>query len=149
MKRNNIYVCISILLFVTLFSSLSGAALPHESGKERIVGYWFGVYQQVGVDGDVQEICHIKADGSFLIRFRIVQDGHPVGEQSESGRWEVKDNIKTMVTTHINGKQLGGSEYITEKYRITKLTDSEMNYEHIKTGKAFKLTRVGEGFKLP
>ncbi len=41
------------------------------------------------------------------------------------------------------------SRYITDKYLIIELTDSEMRYEHMKSGTKFKLSRVKEGFEFP
>lgn len=149
MNRISIRFSVPILLIVVFFGTVTIAALPDGISNEGIVGYWFGIFQQESIDGDIQAIAHFKADGNFRIKFRIVQNGRPVAEQEESGRWNLKENLKTMVTTYIDGEHLEPSKYITDTYLIKKLTHAEMDYEDIKTGKKFKAIRVQESFKFP
>jgi hypothetical protein len=126
------------------------AGLPEKIDYAHLlIGYWFGTHQQAEIEGDIQTISSFNSDGAFYIRFRLIQNGKPVYEQNESGTWELKDNIKIMVTTHINGKHLGKDKYITDRYFIHKLTDSEQHYEHMKTGTKFKTIRVNNEFNFP
>jgi len=141
--------CPTVLLIFALIVSISLAAAADEPNDKSIVGFWFGTRRQKATNTEMLEICHFKPDGTFSITFRKMKDGKLVEEQNESGRWERNQNVKTLVTTHINGKQLETSRYITEKYLITELTDSEMRYEHIKSHAKFKVIRVKEGFKFP
>jgi hypothetical protein len=104
MRKRHVRFCFPIFLLVILMGFASSAALPGELSNKSIVGFWFGVHHHGRTNGETQEICHFKADGTFYIRFRKVKDGQPVREQNESGRWELKDNVKTMVTTHIGNQ---------------------------------------------
>ena len=113
------------------------------------MGYWFGIHKQSDIPGDIQEICHMKADGSFNIKFRVVVDGKPIGEQDEAGYWQLNGNVKTVTTTYIRGEELETSKYYVDKYLIKKLTESEIVYEEIKTGLVFKDKRANEGFEFP
>ena len=145
MKKTHLRFCLVVILLMACTSLAAAASEPKD---EDIVGVWFGVRQQKATKTETQEICRFKADGSFSISFRRIKDGQVLEEQNESGRWELNDNVKTMVTTHINGKHLDKSRYITDKYLIIELTDSVMRYEHMKSGAKFKLSRVKEGFEL-
>ncbi len=149
MNKRHVRFFSPILIMVMLIGFISSAPLLGDPSNKSIVGVWFGARQQKETRRVIQEICHFKADGSFHIRFRKIKDGQPDREQNESGRWELKDNGKTMVTMNINGEDLPESRYITEKYLIIELTDSEMRYEHAKSGKQFRLIRVNEGFEFP
>ena len=147
----NKFICfLSVTIIVSFLGlNVNAAVLPDGDDTERLVGLWFGTHQQDGIDGDIQTLTKFNPDGTFLIRFRLVQGGKAVGEQSESGTWELKNNIKTMVTTHIGVHPLPQDKVITDSYTIYKLTNTEMHYEHIKTGTRFKATRVQEGFVFP
>jgi hypothetical protein len=139
----------TVLLIIALIGSISLAAASEEPSDKSIVGFWFGARLQKATNTEVQEICHFKSDGTFTITFRKMKDGQLIQEQDESGKWEVNGKVKTMVTTHINGKQLDESKYITDQYVIIEVTDSDLRYEHMKSGAKFRLTRVQEGFTFP
>ena len=141
----------SILLIPIFFGCASRIHPPSLDGpeKERLIGYWFGVHEQEGIDGDIQAIFQRKADGTFYVRFCIINNGKPTWNQEESGTWHLDGSLKTTVTTHINGRHLGESRYITDKYLITKSTDSEILFEHVGTGTKFRYIRVKEGFEFP
>jgi hypothetical protein len=149
MNRRLLNFSVLMLLIVVLFGTISIAALPDITDKDKLVGFWFGVHQQEGIDGDIQAISHFKADGTYYVKFRVVHDGRIVVEQEESGRWDLKDNVKTMVTTHANGMHLGTSRYVTETYIIRKLTHSDLYYEDLQSSTKFKAIRVREDFKFP
>jgi len=142
---------LTILLLFILFSASIGTARPAEKTDygRRLLGYWFGTHQQAGIEGDIQTISRHNSDGTFYIRFRLIQNGKPIHEQNESGTWELKDKILIMVTTHINGKHLDKDKYITDRYYIHKLTDSEQYCEHVETGTKFKYVRVDNQFNFP
>jgi len=146
MNKTHLRFCLVIIL---LMACTGLAAAASELKDKDILGVWFGARQQKATKTETQEICRFNADGSFSISFRRIKDGQVLEEQTKSGRWELNGNIKTMVTTHINGKQLDTSKYITDKYVIIEVTDSDMRYEHLKSGAKFRLTRVQEGFKFP
>ncbi len=146
MNKTHLRFCLAITLLMACTSLPAGAG---ELNDKNIVGVWFGARQQKATKTETQEICHFKSDGSFSISFRRIKDGQLLEEQNESGRWELNGNLKTMVTTHINGKQLDASKYIIDKYLMIEVTDSDMRYEHMKSGAKFRLTRVKEGFKFP
>ena len=148
MKLKPFYIC-SICLFLLLFGCTILRHSPNNLKREELVGYWFGVHKQSDIPGDIQEICHMKADGGFNIRFRVVVDGKLIGEQNESGYWQLDGNIKTVVTTHINGRKLEEPKYYIDKYLIKNITESEIVYEEIKSGIEFKDKRVNEGFDFP
>jgi hypothetical protein len=149
-KKKHVLICFLVFLMFVLIVPGSFAAPSSKQRATSIIGVWYGVHRQQGSGTETQEICRFGADGSFDIRFRAVEKkGQPVLEQNEAGRWELKGNIKTMVTTHINGKHLGVSQYITDRYLITDLSDSEMRYEDITSKAQFKLIRAKEGFEFP
>jgi hypothetical protein len=139
-----------LFLFILFSVSIGTVGLAEKTDyAHRLIGCWFGTHQQAGIEGDIQAISIFNSDGTFYIRFRIIQNGKPVYEQNESGTWELKDNIKIMVTTHINGKHLRKDKYITDRYYIQKLTDSEQDYEHMENGTKFKSVRVNNQFNFP
>ncbi|MFZ5564161.1 MAG: lipocalin family protein [Thermodesulfobacteriota bacterium] len=141
---------IIIVSACSLFPVFCMAAVSSNTVESaRIVGMWFGTHQQDEIDGDIQTLSRFNSDGTFVIEFRVIQDGKLVGEQVESGTWKLKDGVKTLVTTHINGYPLSKEEIITDAYYIHKLTNTEQHYEHIKTGAKFNAVRVDEGFVFP
>jgi hypothetical protein len=142
-----LFVFVSIILS---FMSI-GLAYPQnmDSDANKLIGTWFGTHKQSNVEGDIQTISTFFSNGTFFAKFRIIQNNRPVHEQNELGTWELKDNRQIIIiTTHIDGKHLGKDKYITDKYVIRKLTDSEQHCDHV-DGTKFKYTRVNDQFKFP
>jgi hypothetical protein len=130
----------------------TGLAYPQkmDSDANKLIGTWFGTHKQSDVEGDIQSISTFYSNGAFFVKFRVIQNNRPVLEQNELGTWELKDDGQIIIiTTHINGKHLGKDKYITDKYVIRKLTDSEQYCDHVGTGTKFKYVRVNEEFKFP
>ena len=150
MSNKYIAVKVALSFSIVLFAAVVAAGLPEKTDNAyNITGCWFGSHQQAGIDGDIQNISCFKSDNTFLIRFRVIQNGRQIGEQTESGTWELKGNIKTMVTTHINQEHLDKDQYITDRYLMLGMDGSELHYEHLTSGTKYKAIRVSNEFNFP
>ena len=140
MRNRGATVIFFASLVIMLFASIAVAELPEKiDNEDGIIGCWFGTHQQNDIRGDIQTISCFKSDHTFSVRFRIMQNGRSVAEQTESGKWELNGNIKTMATTRINQESLSTDKYITDKYLILRLTRSEQHYEQMENGIHFKV----------
>jgi hypothetical protein len=143
---------LSVFVSVILFFVSTGLAYPQkiDIDANKLIGTWFGTHKQSDVEGDIQTISTFYSNGAFFAKFRVIQNNRPVLEQNELGTWELKDNTQVIIiTTHINGQHLGKDKYITDKYVIRKLTDSERHCDHVETGTKFVYIRVNDQFKFP
>lgn len=139
-----------IVLILVLLPSLCFAVSKENTSRYyRFVGYWYSVQHQNGIRGDIQSIINLKADGTFEARLRVVQGNEVAFEQRETGNWDLKNNIQTMKTTHINGHHLDQDDYLLDSYDIDWVSGKEMHYLHIGTGVEFKAKRVNKEFRFP
>lgn len=139
-----------IVLILVLLPGLCWAVTKENTSRYyRLVGYWYSVQHQYGIPGDVQSIVNFRADGTFEARLRVVQGNQVAYEQSETGNWDLKKNVQTMKTTHINGHQLSQDDYLHDSYDIDWISAKEMHYLHTGTGLEFKAKRVNKEFSFP
>jgi len=145
-KLQNVFILLILVLLPGLCFAVSKENTSH---YYRLVGYWYLVQHQYGIKGDIQSIVNLKADGTFEARLRVVRGEEVTYEQMETGNWDLKNNVQTMKTTHINGHHLNQIDYLLDSYDIDWISRKEMHYQHIETGVEFKAQRVHKEFSFP
>jgi len=145
-KLQNVFILLILVLLPGLCFAVSKENTSH---YYRLVGYWYLVQHQYGIKGDIQSIVNLKADGTFEARLRVVRGEEVTYEQMETGNWDLKNNVQTMKTTHINGHHLAQDDYLLDSYDIDWISRKEMHYLHIGTGVEFKAKRVNKEFRFP
>ena len=130
-----------------LLAILSVFTWPVQAGTGLLVGWWYGEGPQAS-GRYTQWIIEYRADATFAIEFRILQDCDVVGEQSEGGTWALDGPARlTLITTHVNGKS-ARSPY-RDDYRVTRLDKEAEVLVHEQTGITFASKRVTEEFRFP
>lgn len=129
-----------------LLAILTVFAWPAQAGTGLLVGWWYGEGPQAGGQY-TQWIIEYRADATFAIQFRILQDCDIVGEQSEGGTWTLEPARLTLITTHVNGKPARPPD--RDDYRVTRLDKEAEVLVHEQTGITFASKRVNAKFRFP
>lgn len=137
------------LMIVVLPGLCQAVSKERTSYQHRLVGYWYSVQHQDGINGNIQSMTHFKADGTFELRLRVIQGRKVAYEQRETGTWDFKNNVHSTITTHINGHHLHTDDYLFDSYDINWISGEEMHYLHIGTGIELESKRVNKGFRFP
>ena len=137
------------LVIVCLPGLCLAVSKEHKNYYNRLVGYWYSFQHQNGINGDIQSMTHLKTDGTFELRLRVVKARQVIYEQRETGVWDLKNNVHSTITTHINGHHLNTDDYLFDFYDINWISGQEMHYLHIGTGIKLEAKRVNKGFRFP
>ena len=98
---------------VSLGLSAPGAAEP------SLIGIWYSPFQPD--EPNVMSLIEFRADGTFREEFRKCDNGDFIGYQTESGTWQVVDDLERIKADIINGDPASAEA----EYRIVLLTDTE------------------------
>ena len=98
-----------------LGASASAADVP------SLVGFWYGIGEPD--DPGIFYIDYYHADGTFNSEYRKCEKGKLVYQQTQSGKWSVKDGVLIMNSYTINGRP----ERFDHFYAMESLTASEFH----------------------
>jgi hypothetical protein len=132
-----------------LLAILWAFAWPAQAGAELLVGSWYGEGPQAS-GKYTQWIIAYKADATFAIRFRILEDCEIVGKQIEGGAWTLEPGRLILITTHVNGKPTNAEDPVfRDAYRVVRLDAEAEELVHETSGITFASRRVTADFSFP
>lgn len=138
-----------VLFYILLFSTYSFATSSGKDNASKLhIGNWYEC-RQVGVAEVAQIISIFNPDGTFHLKRHHLINNKPKSLHNESGTWKLKNNTKTMTTTHINGVPLSKNNHLTNSYRIINLSWTEQVYENRSTNNKFTALHVAKNFVFP
>ena len=134
-----------VALGLWLLASSATAAAPTVR-PEALTGCWFSTGTQGAPDETVQGISHREADGSFSVRFAIIDGNGQVAHLTESGYWGVNASRYLTITTVVNGRPASFADI----YDVLSLAADRVSYRRIgETTTLFQSERVPCDTLLP
>ncbi len=127
-----------------LILALCSAAVAAPSDQETLAtGTWYGEFS-AGADQPLQRfITTRQADGSFSLVARLYQKGRATTELRNKGLWGISNGLYFTVTTEVDGKRTDPSNAeLTNPYLVRGLNSGAFEYQHIASGRLFRVTRV-------
>ncbi len=118
-----------------------------------VVGRWFN--EAPTKDGGKRfSISERNPDGTFVVRFRVIEASGKVWEQTELGFWGVDGPIYFTITRGFldNGKVVATNPMdptFYDAYEILELTESTMRYRSVGNADEFTTRRVPQSFEFP
>ena len=89
--------------------------------EPSLVGFWYGIGEPD--DPNIFYIDYYHADGTFNSEYRKCEKGKLVYQQTQSGKWSVKDGVLIMNSYTINGKP----ERFDHLYAMESLSENEFH----------------------
>lgn len=136
----------------SVFHEKPDLSLSAEERWQLMIGNWLG--EAVTESGDKRQwLVQRFADGTYRVDFVLAKEDGAIEKSSELGHWAVSGPVYfTSFRGWLNGDSLSPSDpsdpYNYDAYRILQLNNEVFEYEHIATGKVFKVTRPPSGFTL-
>lgn len=124
-----------------------------EQQHALMIGKWYG--EATTLDGQrTQQLSERRADGTFIVKFRLTDKSGQWFEQKEFGLWGVSGKIYFTITT---GKQVGdqitfakpGNFHLNDAYEIIELTATTYRSKAQGGGDDFTQKRVDDEFQFP
>ncbi|WP_419793563.1 hypothetical protein MYA83_16840 [Pseudomonas palleroniana] len=124
-----------------------------EQEHALMIGKWYG--EATTLDGKrMQQLSERRANGTFIVMFRVTDKSGQWFEQQEFGLWGVSGKIYFTITT---GKKVGdliapanpGNPHLNDAYEIIELTATTYRSKAQDGGDDFTQKRVDDGFQLP
>jgi hypothetical protein len=128
-----------ILLPIAL-ALLAGSASAAD--QPSLVGFWYGMGEPD--DPGIFYIDYYHADGTFNSEYRKCDKGKLIYQQTQSGRWSVKNGLLTMSADTVNGKP----DSFDHSYTMESLTQREFRARYHNPDYLFVETRIS-AFEFP
>lgn len=125
------------------------AAAPSEQ-EALAVGSWYGEFA-AGANQPLQRFLTTRfADGTYTLLARMYDKGRMMSELRNSGLWGVSNGLYFTFTTEIDGKRTDprGAD-LSNPYLIRNLAVGAFEYQHIPSGRIFRVMRVDPTTRLP
>ncbi|MGE0329417.1 MAG: hypothetical protein AB7P37_01840 [Ramlibacter sp.] len=127
---------------IGLMAHLPGAwaASEHET---LAAGSWYGEVPATADQPLQRFMTQRQPDGTFTLLTRLYQNGRAVSELRNAGLWGVSNGLYFTITTEINGKRTETrTTELSNAYLIRSLTAEAFEYQHIASGRMFRVKRV-------
>lgn len=121
-----------------------GAAAAAPSEQEALAtGTWYGEFS-AGPDQPLQRFLTTRlADGTFSLVARVYEKGRSKSELRNKGLWGVSNGVYFTVTTEVDGKRTDPRNAdLVNPYLVRSLVAGTFEYQHIPSGRIFRVTRV-------
>ena len=128
------------VLYALVLVALCGAASAAD--QPSLVGFWYGIGEPD--DPAIFYIDYYHADGTFNSEYRKCENGKLVYQQTQSGKWSVKNGVLTMNADTVNGK----ADRFDHSYVIESLTEKEFRAQYHNPDYLFVETRI-PAFEFP
>ena len=128
------------ILYALGLIALVGAASAAD--QPSLVGFWYGIGEPD--DPGIFYIDYYHADGTFNSEYRKCDKGKLAYQQTQSGRWSVKNGVLTMSADTVNGKP----DRFDHSYTIESLTQTEFRARYHNPDYLFVEARI-PAFEFP
>ena len=129
------------------------AADSTRQNRNKLIGTWYR--SQVTTGGDLDsEMSILRADGTYLFRFRQIDRNGAVQYYTESGFWGISGNVHFTIAKGYYDDGVfhaydpsDHANYVA--YIVLELSDDRFIYQTVTSGTVYTSERVKDGFEFP